>query len=46
MPPYQPGAPAPASLGELGDARSATGLWPVPPRVALFVREVATQAGF
>jgi prepilin-type N-terminal cleavage/methylation domain-containing protein len=46
MPPYQPGAPAPASLGELGDARSASGLWPVPARVTLFVRELATQSGF
>jgi prepilin-type N-terminal cleavage/methylation domain-containing protein len=46
MPPYQSGAAAPATLGELGDTRSATGLWPAPARVNLFIREVNTQAGF
>jgi len=47
MPPYQPGSPAPASLGELGDVRSGTGsIWVTPPRVNLYVREVATQNGF
>lgn len=46
MPRYQPGAPAPATLGDIGDTRSANGLWPTPPNVNLFVREVATQLGF
>jgi prepilin-type N-terminal cleavage/methylation domain-containing protein len=46
MPPYQPGSPAPASLGEIGDTRRGTGIWVLPPRVNLYVREVATQNGF
>lgn len=46
MPPYQPGAPAPVSLGELADTRSATGLWPSPSRVNLYLREKNTQLGF
>ena len=47
MPPYQPGQPAPASLGELGDARTGTGsIWVLPSRVSLYVREFATQNGF
>jgi len=46
MPPYQPGSPAPASLGDIGDARSGSGIWVVPSRVNLYVREVATQSGF
>jgi len=47
MPPYQPGSPAPASLGALGDVRSGTGsIWVAPARVNLFVREIATQNGF
>ena len=46
MPPYQPGSPAPASLGEMGDTRTGTGIWVPPPRVNLYVREVATQQGF
>jgi prepilin-type N-terminal cleavage/methylation domain-containing protein len=46
MPPYQPGQPAPASLGTIGDTRTTTGLWPTPPRVNLYVRDVNTQLGF
>ena len=46
MPPYQPGSAAPASLGQIGDTRSAAGLWPTPPQVNVYVREVPTQLGF
>jgi len=46
MPPYQLGSPAPTSLGQIGDTRSTTGLWPLPARVNLFIREVNTQGGF
>jgi prepilin-type N-terminal cleavage/methylation domain-containing protein len=46
MPPYQPGSAAPASLGDMGDVRTGTGIWVLPPRVNLYVREVATQQGF
>ncbi len=46
MPPYQPGAPAPPTLGDIGDTRSDSGLWPTPPNVNVFVRERATQLGF
>ena len=46
MPPYQPGAAAPASLGELGDCRSGTGFWTIPSGVSLYVREVNTDLGF
>ena len=46
MPPYSQGAPAPASLGEIGDTRSDTGLWPPGPNVVIFAREVNTQNGF
>ncbi len=46
MPPYQVGAPAPASLGEIGDARSTSGLWPPGASVKLYARELNTQNGF
>ena len=46
MPPYSAGAAAPVSLGELGDTRSSTGLWPPPARATLYVREKNTQLGF
>ncbi len=47
MPPFSLNAPAPVSLGQLGDVRSITGtLWPAPNPVKLFVREVNTVPGF
>jgi prepilin-type N-terminal cleavage/methylation domain-containing protein len=46
MPPYNPGAPAPVSLGDIGDTRIGTGLWPPGPTVNLYVREVNTKTGF
>ena len=47
MPKYQPGAPAPAALGELADCRSTPpGIWAVPTKVNLYVRDLNTQSGF